>query len=482
MSFKALLALLLLSSMYGTAFALEDWWGSSWQYRRAITLGETRNITRTNEPVYVTIAGTDGKIGNCTKELRITDSNGIEIPSQVDTDSIAGGTYSCTVVFIANSTALGSSTYYTYYGNPYAAAPSYASTDPYFSVSPSLLKNSYYNLPLDGYGVYLPSFSSAGSGSYDISMATNRPYCDNLRWELSVTQNGTGYDIGGSSGCTGYSVPWSAGKSGSVFKEVFARLAPTGSASYLWRLRLFPRSRYIEMFADANISAPVNFTRAAFNLVPSSHSTAWDQFNSAGSSTFYVNTNSSWGTYGGGSVIFGNVRNVTQSISVAGWEGGVGLHDSAAFLYLPSNVLTCAAYPCIAASPSLRVYWTTDYSVAANRMTGNMLDSPLSVSLGTEDTTRWRDNWTDPAGNGFKYRTPFAVNNAGGALTDYQISVTMDTASPIAAGRMRPDCADIRFTNGTNEIAYWIEGGCNTNSTKIWARVPLIPTGNSTSV
>ncbi|MCR6669309.1 MAG: DUF2341 domain-containing protein, partial [archaeon YNP-WB-040] len=89
----------------------------------------------------------------------------------------------------------------------------------------------------------------------------------------------------------------------------------------------------------------------------------------------------------------------------------------------------------------------------------------------------------------WKYRTPITINNTQNpnTLTDYQVLVTLDTASLISAGKMRSDCGDIRFTylnlDGREiEIPYWIESGCNTTSTKIWVKVPNIPASSSTTI
>jgi len=63
-------------------------------------------------------------------------------------------------------------------------------------------------------------------------------------------------------------------------------------------------------------------------------------------------------------------------------------------------------------------------------------------------------------------------------LRDYQVQVTLDTLSLISAGKMRPDCGDIRFidSDGTTLLSYWIEPNtCNTHNTKIWIKIPLIP-------
>ena len=79
--------------------------------------------------------------------------------------------------------------------------------------------------------------------------------------------------------------------------------------------------------------------------------------------------------------------------------------------------------------------------------------------------------------NMLKYRMDITINNSSNSssLTDYQVLITLDTASLISAGKMRSDCGDIRFYDGTNLLSYWIESGINTASTKIWVKVPSIP-------
>jgi len=83
---------------------------------------------------------------------------------------------------------------------------------------------------------------------------------------------------------------------------------------------------------------------------------------------------------------------------------------------------------------------------------------------------------------GWKYRRAVTVDNTANpnTLTNYQVLVAIDTASLISAGKMRSDCGDIRFTDsdGVTLLSYWIESGCNTNSTMIWVRVPSIPGGS----
>jgi ABC-type transporter Mla MlaB component len=50
---------------------------------------------------------------------------------------------------------------------------------------------------------------------------------------------------------------------------------------------------------------------------------------------------------------------------------------------------------------------------------------------------------------GWLYRRAVTIDNTqnSNTLTDYQVLVTVDTASLISAGKMRSDCGDIRFTD-----------------------------------
>ncbi|MFA5828849.1 MAG: DUF2341 domain-containing protein [Candidatus Shapirobacteria bacterium] len=85
--------------------------------------------------------------------------------------------------------------------------------------------------------------------------------------------------------------------------------------------------------------------------------------------------------------------------------------------------------------------------------------------------------------NVWEYRRPIAITNAsGGDLTDFQVSFTLDTTD---STRFQPDCDDIRITDssGITILPHWIEEnnpGCGNASTKIWTKVPSIPTAGTT--
>ncbi len=86
----------------------------------------------------------------------------------------------------------------------------------------------------------------------------------------------------------------------------------------------------------------------------------------------------------------------------------------------------------------------------------------------------WNDSWS--------YRQKSTITNSGSAQTDFQVSITMDTATPVTAGKMQSDCDDIRLTDNTgNLLPIWLEPTtCNGASTKFWTKIPAIPVGTST--
>lgn len=83
--------------------------------------------------------------------------------------------------------------------------------------------------------------------------------------------------------------------------------------------------------------------------------------------------------------------------------------------------------------------------------------------------------------NGASYRTPITISNTSGAnLSTYQVAVQFNSAALIAAGKMRSDCGDLRFTDAYGTLSYWLEEGCNTAATRAWVKVLAIPTGGAT--
>lgn len=80
----------------------------------------------------------------------------------------------------------------------------------------------------------------------------------------------------------------------------------------------------------------------------------------------------------------------------------------------------------------------------------------------------WLTGWT--------YRKLITVtNNEGSELVGYQSRVSLDGSFPW--GHVKSDGSDIRFTmsDGTSDIAFWIESWTYNSSATIWVKIPSIP-------
>ena len=88
-------------------------------------------------------------------------------------------------------------------------------------------------------------------------------------------------------------------------------------------------------------------------------------------------------------------------------------------------------------------------------------------------------DWFDDS---WLYRQTVAITNSGTNQTDFQVMITLDSATLITANKVQSDCDDIRITDINGKlIPHWIEPStCNTSATKIWTKVPSITTNGAT--
>ena len=87
--------------------------------------------------------------------------------------------------------------------------------------------------------------------------------------------------------------------------------------------------------------------------------------------------------------------------------------------------------------------------------------------------------------SGWLYRIPINITEkSGSTLTNYQVLITLDSATLISQGKLKNDCGDIRFTDsdGTTLLNYWIESGCNSANTRIWVNVTNIPANSNKTI
>ncbi len=188
----------------------------------------------------------------------------------------------------------------------------------------------------------------------------------------------------------------------------------------------------------------------------------------SGDMQFTVSLKTGNGSLGG--TITGNITNGNSSTTITGTtysiaDGGVVL--TASDTTSPANPTTLApgdSDPFSVDPPAPQI--------TSLNVTSGPTDGRTGVTISGSDFTNY-------------YIRPITINNPGSALSGYQVQVIMDTASLINAGKMRPDCGDIRFTDsipstslgsyGSGSIphmAYWLEPNtCDTISTKFWVYV-----------
>jgi len=80
------------------------------------------------------------------------------------------------------------------------------------------------------------------------------------------------------------------------------------------------------------------------------------------------------------------------------------------------------------------------------------------------------------------YRKTLEIPNNGSMAINKIVSINLDTKSLITANKLQTDCDDLRFLDDdeTTTLQYWIEGQCNTSSTKILIRIPSLPKDGKT--
>jgi len=90
----------------------------------------------------------------------------------------------------------------------------------------------------------------------------------------------------------------------------------------------------------------------------------------------------------------------------------------------------------------------------------------------------WNSSWS--------YRQNYTISNGGASgLTNFQVIMDVNTSTLISGGKMRSDCADIRFTNaaGTGTVYHTLQKGtCNKVHTYITVNVSSIPASGSSII
>ncbi|RME32191.1 DUF2341 domain-containing protein, partial [Candidatus Woesearchaeota archaeon] len=71
------------------------------------------------------------------------------------------------------------------------------------------------------------------------------------------------------------------------------------------------------------------------------------------------------------------------------------------------------------------------------------------------------------------YRREINLSYAG-TLTNYQVRLNLNLTSLITSGQLQSDCSDLRFSNASTLLNYWVESCGNGPNSTVWVDVPII--------
>lgn len=143
-----------------------DWWNYSWGKRREINITNGQNSNLTNYTVDLPL-DFGNSAENCSREIRVTDSLGNEMPSQVFGEVYQEKCQEARVLFEVSIENGSTETYYVYYNNSYAQYPGYPEDSPGLAAG-----SGYFQITGDYYVEYTGGGTSADVG-YPLSQATD---------------------------------------------------------------------------------------------------------------------------------------------------------------------------------------------------------------------------------------------------------------------------------------------------------------------
>jgi len=226
-----------------------NWWNQSWAHRRPVTVTEPYGRARTNETVDLLISSdTFTGLTSCANELRVADQARNEIPVQVYDEQENGGVRTCHLLFQATVGANASRTYYVYFGNPTAVAPSYTTDLSVTSVGNlRTIQNSSFNLDLDTNAGIITRLRLPQGNNTNLPLSSS----SNFYWGWhqvcsSVDGNITGKDnlcMDGSPPATGVTVIETL--AGPLVRE-YTLTSVKSAATYTIKFRFFANAPYYQ--------------------------------------------------------------------------------------------------------------------------------------------------------------------------------------------------------------------------------------------
>ncbi len=467
------------------------WWNTSWSYRKPIFINQTNNTAITNKAILVNVTVPYGTITSC-KELRVVSDSDLSL---VNSNVISGDDVtSCYIYFVGSVSAgaVNENNYHVYYGNPAAASTSDTAYLAGNLIVEQLLVDTFS-------GATLTSNWTAGT-NWDIS--TNNPLTGNhAHVQGSVTNsailpsstfNLSTYDMVNLSFVYAINGNWDAGE--------FLRYDYTNTSGSSWTTigslnGATPNVATQTQTVTTTLSSAylVNGFNIRFVATTSAANEdgGFDNFNLSG--IFYVQTslNSSVGSQQEFILRLTNQTNTSGLFqdSFTTLNRTYGNYSAAAYAYPPNTNLHAGwNYDWFTIikdtfGPVITLLYPTNQSTLRSgtimfNYTANDYANAVSNCTLYFNTTRAIPWWD----SGFGYRQSFNVSEvSGSALSGFQVNVSVNTAVLVSLGKMRSDCADMRFVDASGVlIPFYLDAGCNSAATRVWLRMNLSAYQNTT--
>ncbi|MFA5714132.1 MAG: DUF2341 domain-containing protein [Candidatus Paceibacterota bacterium] len=193
---------------------------------------------------------------------------------------------------------------------------------------------------------------------------------------------------------------------------------------------------------------------------------------------------------------YGSVSNINRSITSMPIALGERYDDDYFYNYeaywdwiivhkysavVPTTIFSAEEVPTGVCGSSNGQYFPTSAPTTGLCATGNIVTGPVANGAGIWTWTCTGVGETIPTNCSTstfigRYKKSIPINSSGGALTDYQVPITVTYDSD-----MQPDFDDIRFTDSTGStlLPYWIESYTSSSTAKVWVKTSLSAGANT---
>lgn len=168
-------------------------------------------------------------------------------------------------------------------------------------------------------------------------------------------------------------------------------------------------------------------------------------------------------------VVYANVTHpdgYSQLVQLDPWSGDIyrgifsdGWDDGSYQAYILAND-SAGNYNDSSSSPMM-------FDISVN--ISSVVNLEYDIYSTNEDVYMLEYNWTL---YDWDYRNEVQITGILSDLTDYQVNITMDTATLISEGKMADGCTDVRAMHEEMQLEIWVQD-CDSSETTIWTKMNL---------